>query len=106
MSIYTEQLFAVTSTTSGVTVFTAPSSGQIVIRDLEIVNATSSTDDLNIYTLGVSGFASAYIYKARAIPAGNWLQWQGRFALRQGQAVELYSGAPGWTIAATGYNLT
>lgn len=105
MAIYSVQLFAALSTTSGVTVFTAPSSGAIVIRDIEIVNATPNTDDLNIYTLAVSGFASAYIFKARQLPAGNWVQWHGRVVLEPNQGVQLYSGAAGWTVLASGYNL-
>ena len=106
MPTYSKQLFSVNSTTAGVTVYTSPVGIVTVVRDIEAVNATSSTDSLNIYLTSVPGSASTFIFKVNQLAPGNSSRWEGRAVLAAGQSIQLYSGAAGWTVLCSGYELS
>lgn len=104
MTTYSTQLFS-GQLSGGAGVYTAPPSGTIVVRDIELWNNTSSAVDIAV-NVTVSGLYVAGIITAKAVPPNGTAQWEGRAVLLPGQV--LFANATGFPIGVliSGYTLT
>lgn len=105
MTTYSKCLFSVTSSTSPVDVYTPPANTVSVLRDLEVTNQSGAADTINIFIQAIPGFAAAFIAKYVDSTAGQWHHWEGRVVIPTSSSIMLYSGAAGWTVLGSGYEL-
>lgn len=105
MTTYSTQLFS-GELAGAQMVYTAPASNTIVVRDIELWNASSSAVDIAVNLLSPSGSYVAGIITAKAVPPNGTAQWEGRVVMLPGQ--ELYGNATGFPVGLviSGYTLT
>lgn len=92
------------ATTSVTTLYTAPINVRTFIKDIDIVNTTSSTVTFDIYLVPAAGTASAsnaLFYQQLLNPKQN-LQWCGSQILNGDETIQIKASALGVTIHASG----
>lgn len=104
MTTYSTQLFAGALAAGQTILFTPSSSLVCVVRDIELYGNYATATQVAI-AVGTSG-PQAYIFFANPLPAGGWLQWQGRSVLAHGQSIIGVAGAAGAEALVSGYLLT
>jgi hypothetical protein len=91
-------------TTSYVTVYTVPLTVRTFVKDITIVNTTSSA--INIYVSlvpksGTAGTANAIFY-ANALPANTTVDWCGAQIMNEEEFISVKASATGCTINISG----
>jgi hypothetical protein len=84
VTTYSTQFFA-GEVTGAETVYTAPATDVIVIRDLELWNAAAAVSDIAINLLSPSGSYLAGLFTTFALKVNGTAQWQGRVVMLPGQ---------------------
>lgn len=91
-------------TTSYATIYTTSTSSRVFVKDIDIVNSTSSA--INIYVSlvpsgGTAGTDNAIFY-ANALPANTTVQWCGSQIMNAGTTIQVKASAVGCTITVSG----
>lgn len=80
-------------TLSALTIYTAPSVGVVVVRDIVLMHDGSGDHSLDLYTS--SGSSIARLVRAFAQHSGETLHWVGRQVLAPGEVLVLASDSTG-----------
>lgn len=104
MSTYSVRLVAAAISPTFTSLYTAPASNTIVVRDIELYNNGTSSDRA-VITVGVSGFGNVYLIGTDQVPLGESVQWEGRVVLRPGDTLGGFTVANFWTVLISGYEL-
>lgn len=104
MSVYSVQLFAGFIPVAATVVYTVPVGATVIVRDIELFNATSAPTDMTV-SVGVSGSPLAVIARVLLVPVLAHVQWTGRAVLNPGQDIQVSGGGTGSTVLISGYNL-
>lgn len=89
---------------SVVPAYTVPASYVAVIRDIEVLNSSGSTDTLFIAAV-VPGPLTLTLTKFLSVPGETPAQWKGRAVMNAGDELELFSVAEAWEVIISGYLL-
>lgn len=91
-------------TTSYVTIYTTPDNTRTFVKDIDIVNTTSSIIYIYVSLVpfgGTAGTGNALFYY-NALPAYTTLQWAGSQILEAGEFISVKASAVGCTISISG----
>lgn len=88
-----------------VTAYTVPADSVAVIRDIEVLNPTASTDSLFI-AASVPGPLTVTLTKFLDLAGETAAQWKGRVVMNAGDVLELFSVAQAWEAMISGYLLS
>ena len=103
-SVYTVGLGNITTSGPGDhVVFTVPSSGTTVLRDILAIGTGAATDLLVIYWS--SGSNNATLIR-EPLPDSSRFHWSGRQVLPNGAAVHVNYSGPGAAVSFTGYQFS
>jgi hypothetical protein len=84
--------------------YTVPATYVAVIRDIEVLNSSGSTDTLFIAAV-VPGPLTLTLTKFLSLAAETPAQWKGRAVMNAGDELELFSVAEAWEVIISGYLL-
>lgn len=85
--------------------YTVPAGFVAVIRDMELTNQGGTATAIAI-DLEVPGPLTATIYFNADVPAGSWLQWQGRVVMNAGDVLSISASAYPIGAVVSGYLLS
>jgi hypothetical protein len=86
------------------TIYTVPAGQQFTLTDIEICNASASSNTFSIYLVasgGTAGISNALFYNA-PIKGNTTVQWTGSTALSAGSTVQVSAGAATVSIKISG----
>lgn len=103
MSVYSTLLFIGVLPTAGATLFTVPAGDTCVVRDIEILNTTTSSSSplLNAVVSGSVGT----ILSVPNLAANTHFQWQGRVVIPSGGTIAGVDAHGGQNCMISGYLL-
>lgn len=85
--------------------YTVPAGYVAVVRDVEALNSSASTDSLFIAAT-VPGPLTVTLTKFYDLAGETPAQWQGRVVLLAGDGLEVYSGVEVFEVMISGYLLS
>jgi len=91
-------------TTSYATIYTTPENTRTFVKDIDIINTTSSIVYIYVSLVpvgGTAGTANALFYY-NALPAYTTVQWAGSQLLDTGDFISVKASAVGCTITVSG----
>jgi len=91
-------------TTSYATIYTVPSNTRTFVKDIDIINTTSSIVYIYVRLVpsgGTAGTSNALFYY-NALPAYTTMQWAGSQILDAGGFISVKASAVGCTITVSG----
>ena len=98
------QLAQAAMTTSYATIYTVPVNTRTYVKDIDVMNTTSSAKDIYISLVPISGTAgtsNALFYQV-SLPAYTIVQWAGSQILDAGATIQVKGSATGCTINISG----
>ena len=98
------QLAQAAMTTSYATIYTVPATTRTYVKDIDVVNTTSSTIGIYISLVpsgGTAGTSNALFYNT-PLPLNTIVQWAGSQILNAGDTIQVKASAVGCTITISG----
>lgn len=91
-------------TTSYATIYTVPPNTRTFVKDIDVINTTSTAKDIFISLVpsgGTAGTSNALFYQT-ALPPFTIVQWAGSQIIDAGATIQVKASATGCTITASG----
>lgn len=103
-SIVGARLIQVGITTAYVSIYTAPASSRVYVKDIDICNTSGSPSNvyLHIVPVGDSVSTTNALFYNMAIPAYTTVQWTGSQIMNAGDTLRVKASTSGCTINITG----
>jgi len=98
------QLAQAAMTTSYATIYTVPVNTRTYVKDIDVMNTTSSAKDIYISLVPISGTAgtsNALFYQV-SLPAYTIVQWAGSQIINEGATIQVKASASGCTVTISG----
>ena len=98
------QLAQAAMTTSYATIYTVPTNVRTFVKDIDVMNTTSSAKDIYISLVpsgGTAGTSNALFYQV-SLPAYTVVQWAGSQIINEGSTIQVKASASGCTITVSG----
>lgn len=98
------QLAQAAMTTSYATIYTVPATTRTYVKDIDVMNTTSSSKDIFISLVpsgGTAGTSNALFYQV-SLPAYTLVQWAGSQIIDEGATIQVKASASGCTITVSG----
>lgn len=91
-------------TTSATTLYTTPTSTRALIKEISVVNTSSTAATFDVYFVPLSGTAgtSNALFYEQPLAAKQTLQWNGMQVLNAGQTIQVKASTTGLTVVASG----
>lgn len=102
---YSTRFAAGEGTGSGAVVYTVPAGYVAVIRDIELLSGSGTTDEV-VIDATVPGPLNVVIWLHIFGAAFAWAQWAGRAVLNAGDEISVTAPADGSTYLISGYLLS
>ena len=103
-NIIPKQLAQAAVTGSYATIYTVPTNVRTFVKDIDVMNTTSSAKDIYISLVpsgGTAGTSNALIYQM-AIPAYTMFQWAGSQIIYAASTIQVKASNTGCTINISG----
>lgn len=91
-------------TTSYATIYTVPADTRTFVKDMDIINTTSSTIGIYVSLVpsgGSAGTSNALFYNT-PLPLNTIVQWAGSQVLNAGDTIQAKASAVGCTLTVSG----
>lgn len=105
MSTYSKLLWQGTGGGVQETVYTTPALNTAVVRDVEVLNGTSSSLSFHLVVHGAPGFVDSTFALNSTIAAGAGWQWQGRVVVPAGASIQMPAFGSSVFVHISGYEL-
>jgi len=91
-------------TTSYATVYTTPANTRTFVKDIDVVNTTSSSISIYVSLVISGGTASSSnaIFYSNALPGNTTVQWCGTQIMNAGDTIQVKASAAGCTVTISG----
>ena len=91
-------------TTSYATIYTVPSNTRTFVKDIDIINTTSSSIGIyvNIVQSGSTATTANAIFYNNALPGNTTVQWTGTQIMNVGDTIQVKASATGCTATISG----
>lgn len=94
-------------TTSAATLYTVPASTTLTVRNIHIVNESTTTAATVTVSIGTDGAGKRFLGPGLSIPASSSYDWSGLLIINTGEVIQaLASVATSLTVTISGINTT